>query len=129
MRQRTAGMPEPEQGAFFRAGLLRRAYAFDRSDDEIMDGDESSLPGSQSGYGLSLWSRVATAASTLTISVSKAWAANIAAYSGERASLSFSFFPDWLSVWHGVYRDTAGRRVAPYTCLEGVPHRQGAGPG
>jgi hypothetical protein len=41
----------------------------------------------QSGYGLSLWSRVATAASTLTISVSKAWASNITAYSGERAFL------------------------------------------
>ncbi|KAI0277203.1 hypothetical protein BGY98DRAFT_643753 [Russula aff. rugulosa BPL654] len=36
------------------------------------------------GYGLSLWSRVATAASTLTISVSKAWESNIVAYSGEQ---------------------------------------------
>jgi hypothetical protein len=50
-----------------------------------MDGDDS-LPGGPSGYGLRLWSRVATAASTLTISVSKAWASNIAAHPGERAS-------------------------------------------
>jgi hypothetical protein len=52
---------------------------------ETDDGNE--LP-NQPGYGLSLWSRVATAASTLTISVSKAWTSNIAMYSGERA-----FFP------------------------------------
>jgi len=50
-----------------------------------MDRDDS-LPGGQSGYGLSLWSRVATAASTLTISVSKAWASGISAHPGERAS-------------------------------------------
>ncbi|KAF8478452.1 hypothetical protein DFH94DRAFT_56853 [Russula ochroleuca] len=47
---------------------------------ETDDGNE--LP-NQPGYGLSLWSRVATAASTLTISVSKAWTSNIAMYSGE----------------------------------------------
>jgi len=50
--------------------------------------DRDELP-VQPGYGLSLWSRVATAASSLTISVSKAWASNIAVYSGERMSLGF----------------------------------------
>jgi hypothetical protein len=43
----------------------------------------------QPGYGLSLWSRVATATSTLTITVSKAWSSNIVAYSGERTSSGF----------------------------------------
>lgn len=57
--QRNAAMPEPEYGE--------------------TDYRDELLP----GYGLSLWSRVATAASTLTINVSKAWASNIVAYSGE----------------------------------------------
>jgi len=56
--QRNAAMPEPEYD------------------------DRDELP-VQPGYGLSLWSRVATAANTLTVNVSKAWASNIVAYSGE----------------------------------------------
>jgi len=63
LRQRTGFVPEPEQ-----------------VDDE--DGDDE--PTVQSEYGLSLWSRVATAANTLTVSVSKAWASNITAHSGEQ---------------------------------------------
>ena len=108
MRQRTAGMPEPEQGAFFRAGLLRRAYVFDRP-DEIMDGDES-LPGSQSGYGLSLWSRVTTAASTLTINVSKAWASGISEHPGERTSSFFfrALIKKTINSISGACRYTAG---------------------
>ncbi|KAG7092423.1 hypothetical protein E1B28_008779 [Marasmius oreades] len=35
------------------------------------------------GYGQTIWSRVATAASSLTVNVSKAWATNIATYAGE----------------------------------------------
>ncbi|TFY67296.1 hypothetical protein EVG20_g3990 [Dentipellis fragilis] len=35
------------------------------------------------GHGASLWTRMAEAASTLTVSVGKAWATNIPAYSGE----------------------------------------------
>ncbi|ESK96937.1 hypothetical protein Moror_6515 [Moniliophthora roreri MCA 2997] len=35
------------------------------------------------GYGQAIWTRVASAASTLTVSVSKAWATNIAIYAGE----------------------------------------------
>ena len=50
------------------------------------DGDDE--PPVQSGYGLSVWSRVAN---TLTVSVSKAWASNITAHSGERASYLLSF--------------------------------------
>jgi hypothetical protein len=50
--------------------------------------DRDELP-VQPGYGLSLWSRVATAANTLTVNVSKAWASNIVAYSGERTSSGF----------------------------------------
>jgi len=58
LRQRRAVVPEPETG-------------------DVVRGDER-------GYGVSLWSQVAMAANSLTISVSKAWASNIAAYSGER---------------------------------------------
>ncbi|KAI9446216.1 hypothetical protein H4582DRAFT_2124761 [Lactarius indigo] len=46
--------------------------------------DEDDEPPVEAGYGLSLWSRVATAANTLTVSVSKAWAANITTHSGEQ---------------------------------------------
>ncbi|KAI0006235.1 hypothetical protein BJV74DRAFT_803084 [Russula compacta] len=64
LRQRTGAMPEQEQ-------------------DGTLDGDDDESAAVQPGYGLSLWSRVATAANSMTISVSKAWASNIAAYSGE----------------------------------------------
>ncbi|KII88569.1 hypothetical protein PLICRDRAFT_628937 [Plicaturopsis crispa FD-325 SS-3] len=43
--------------------------------------EERDVPASEEGYNI--WSRVTGAASTLTVSVSKAWAANIPAYSGE----------------------------------------------
>lgn len=39
--------------------------------------------GSWAGDGYAVWSRVATAASELTVNVSKAWATNIATYTGE----------------------------------------------
>lgn len=64
MRQRMPVMPEREYG-------------------ETKDRD-GSLPSGQSGYGLSLWSRVATAASTLTINVSKAWTSRISGHPDER---------------------------------------------
>ena len=67
-----------------------------------MDRDDS-LPGGQSGYGVSLWPRVATAASTLTISVSKSWASSgISAHPGERASLFLLF------VHHGLANAISG---------------------
>lgn len=37
----------------------------------------------QEGYGQAIWSRMATAAGSLTVSVSKAWATNITTYAGE----------------------------------------------
>jgi hypothetical protein len=61
------------------------AAACSRTGDLGETDDRSELP-VEPGYGLSLWSRVATATSTLTINVSKAWASNIVAYSGERTS-------------------------------------------
>ena len=84
--QRNAAMPEPEYGTFMELqSLPRRAHATgDLGETE----DRNELP-DQPGYGLSLWSRVATAASTMTISVSKAWESNIVAYSGERTSSGF----------------------------------------
>jgi hypothetical protein len=92
-RQRNPAMPEPEYGTFMELQPLLR-HAHSRTGDlGETDDDRSELPYLAS-YGLSLWSRVATAASTLTISVSKAWASNIVAYSGERTSLAFFLW--WL---------------------------------
>lgn len=91
LRQRMAAMPEREYGAYFRVAqcydVLIMVFALVKG--ETKDRDDS-LPGGESGYGLSLWSRVATAASTLTINVSKAWASGISGHPGERAS-SFLF--------------------------------------
>jgi hypothetical protein len=84
--QRDTATPEPEYGTFMELqSLLRRAHATGYLGDTD---DRNELP-DQPGYGLSLWSRVATAASTLTISASKAWESNIVAYSGERTSSGF----------------------------------------
>jgi hypothetical protein len=83
--QRNADMPEPEYGTFMELQSLVRCS---RTGDLGESDDRSELP-VQAGYGLSVWSRVATAASTLTINVSKAWASNIVAYSGERTSSGF----------------------------------------
>jgi hypothetical protein len=86
LSQRNPATPEPEYGTFMELqSLLRRAYATGDLDEKD---NLNELP-VEPGYGLSLWSRVATAASTLTISVSKAWESNIVAYSGERTSSGF----------------------------------------
>ncbi|RDX56855.1 hypothetical protein OH76DRAFT_423434 [Lentinus brumalis] len=47
---------------------------------EMMDKSDEKTP---AGHGSSLWASVTGVASTLTISVSKAWSSNIATYSGE----------------------------------------------
>lgn len=52
------------------------------------DNDDTS-PNTDSGDGYAIWSRVAGVASTLTVSVSKAWASNIATYSGEGMCMSY----------------------------------------
>ena len=81
--QRNAAMPEPEYGTFMECqSLLRCSRTGDLGETDV---SRNELPG-QPDYGLSLWSRVATATSTLTINVSKAWTSNIVAYSGERTS-------------------------------------------
>ncbi|KAH9996913.1 hypothetical protein BJV77DRAFT_135837 [Russula vinacea] len=72
----------PERGGRWLSQRERAAANMPESEYGEMDDGNELLP-DQPGYGLSLWSRVATAASTLTISVSKAWASNIAVYSGE----------------------------------------------
>ncbi|KAI0046113.1 hypothetical protein FA95DRAFT_1419202 [Auriscalpium vulgare] len=77
------------------------------------------------GHGSSLWTRVAAAASNMTVNVSKAWASNITTYSGER---TVSFF--WVS---HIYTDASRRNapgagVAPHACHEGVPPGEGARP-
>ena len=60
-----------------------------------MNRDDDS-PGAQSGHGVTLWPRVATAASTLTIRISKAWESGIFAHPGERASLFLLFVHPWI---------------------------------
>lgn len=44
------------------------------------------------GFGSSLWSRVAAAAGSLTVNVSKAWQANVATYNGE-GKIDFLYIP------------------------------------
>lgn len=85
--QRNAAKPEPEYGTFMELELLLRCVHVTGDLGEADDRNEMPV---QPGYGLSLWSRVATAASTLTISASKAWESNIVAYSGERTSFALS---------------------------------------
>ena len=69
-----------------------------------MDRDDDSLPGGQSGYGVSLWPRVATAESILTTCVSKAWASGISAHPGERASSFLLFVHHGLKSKHYIWR-------------------------
>jgi len=45
--------------------------------------DELNKSTSGTGDGYTIWSRVATAASTMTVSVGKAWATNVTAFAGE----------------------------------------------
>ncbi|KAI0306366.1 hypothetical protein B0F90DRAFT_1814278 [Multifurca ochricompacta] len=74
---------EPERG-----GWLRQRTAVVPKSEQDNLGEDEEVP-VQQGYGLSLWSHVATVANTLTVTVSKAWASNVTAYSGERASQFF----------------------------------------
>ncbi|KAF9264716.1 hypothetical protein L218DRAFT_957921 [Marasmius fiardii PR-910] len=45
--------------------------------------DDGFAQATADGYGWTIWSRVATAAGSLTVNVSKAWASNIVTYAGE----------------------------------------------
>jgi hypothetical protein len=49
---------------------------------------------------MALWSRVAEAANSLTITVSKAWTYNIAMYSGERESHHYSL---QLRIFYSIF--------------------------
>lgn len=51
------------------------------NDDDVQENESAQIGGE--GYGWTIWGRVATAASSLTVNVSKAWAGNIAIYAGE----------------------------------------------
>lgn len=72
------------------------------------------------GNGYTVWNRVATAASTLTISVSKAWAANVSVLSGEGQAYSrlVPFRAIWLilcyrnSTWTGIKIDKSNEGVS-----------------
>ncbi|THH12755.1 hypothetical protein EW146_g7398 [Bondarzewia mesenterica] len=57
---------------------LEEAAPATRNDPEIVKLDPSA------GHGASLWSRVADAASNLTVSVGQAWSYNVQVYSGEQ---------------------------------------------
>eukprot|EP00753_Platysulcus_tardus_P022596 PLAT9796.1.p1 GENE.PLAT9796.1~~PLAT9796.1.p1 ORF type:complete len:401 (-),score=-143.07 PLAT9796.1:59-1261(-) len=59
--------------------MTRRDVGDGDHEDEPRPGYESQ----ESGFGSTLWSRVADAAGSLTINVSKAWAANITTFAGE----------------------------------------------
>lgn len=50
-----------------------------------VDEDDTKTQKPEPGFGSSLWGRVAAAAGTLTVSVSKAWETNVAVYNGESA--------------------------------------------
>ena len=93
LRQQVAAIPLPEYGAFSRPLLAKSrsliSWSADNGDDEPTD---------QSGNPLSVWSRVAVAANTLTVSVSKAWASNITTDSGERTS--YQFIPFAMATIH-----------------------------
>ncbi|KZT26238.1 hypothetical protein NEOLEDRAFT_1177659 [Neolentinus lepideus HHB14362 ss-1] len=70
----------PKQGRQFDGRqAVRRDVANDGSEDE----QQSDYGFQQTGFGSSLWSRVAGAAGSLTVNVSKAWAANITTFNGE----------------------------------------------
>ncbi|KAI0273362.1 hypothetical protein BC834DRAFT_204367 [Gloeopeniophorella convolvens] len=84
LRERAAPEPEPEPEPEYGAcgdRVPRLCACADCGGIPDDAGEDGRVP---PGYGLSLWSRVAVAANTLTVSVSKAWASNIAASSGEQ---------------------------------------------
>jgi hypothetical protein len=76
LRDRRMAREEPtSQGTF--GGWLLTHPLIHSLEDEL---DKST---SGTGDGYTIWSRVATAASTMTVSVGKAWATNVTAFAGE----------------------------------------------
>jgi hypothetical protein len=56
--------------------------------------------------GYSIWDRVATAASTLTVSVSKAWQANVNDAQGSEGINFIAFFEDYFQIELQMHRRT-----------------------
>ncbi|KAK0197151.1 hypothetical protein F5146DRAFT_994909 [Armillaria mellea] len=78
-----ASLDDEEQRSTGHSGQSLRTRRPIQSDATQRRYDSPQTTSTDTGDGATVWSRVATAASTLTVSVSKAWATNITAMSGE----------------------------------------------
>ena len=75
------------------------------------------------GDGGTVWNRVTAAASTLTISVSKAWAANVSIFYGEGEVLKGSYECNA----HSVYRNTTWTGIKVDQGDEGISYLESSG--
>ncbi|KAK0210712.1 hypothetical protein DFS33DRAFT_1378700 [Desarmillaria ectypa] len=78
-----ASLDDDEQRSAGNAGQSLRTRRPMRSNAIESSYGQSQASSTDTGDGATIWSRVATAASTLTINVSKAWATNVTTMSGE----------------------------------------------
>lgn len=85
--------------------------------------DDVSYEPDTSGVGYTLWSRVAAAAGSLTVNVSKAWAVNVTHEAGEGEQIGLLIWILWSII---VNRDTAGRGITAHKGDEGLSSREGS---
>jgi len=78
-------------------------------------------PGTTAGVGYTIWSRLATAAGTLSVDVSKAWAVNVALASGE--GMSYQSCGHIQNV-DQVPRNSSRPRIASYPSNESISPRE-----
>lgn len=86
-------MGEFQVASVFRSRCVATLYSkhqFTREpnnlDADRRPGIESKNPEGYAGYGYTVWNRITTAASSLTVNVNLSWAANIVTQSGEGMS-------------------------------------------
>lgn len=92
----------------------------DEMEKDMKGGDDQRVA---PGFGSSLWGRVAIVAGNLTVSVSRAWEANITASSGEGAG-----FPSCdmeMRVADSWDSNSSWLRIPAHTGDEGLSHREG----
>lgn len=126
-REPTRAPPSPDYGMKF---LRRTSEQSTEAFGVILEREQQSTDNTSS-EGYSVWNRVAEAASSLTINVSKAWATNIATFSGERAYILKYSCPRLTGFRADLgysCRDAPGPGISPDSCHESVSPREGARP-
>ncbi len=97
----------------------------DYEQEDKFEGGEEEEKAIPRGFGYSLWSRIQTAATNLSVNVGKSLETSVSSSSGEGKQDSAQIHEHTtLIVIYYVRSDTSRTRISHHTSAEGLSHRQ-----